>query len=234
VITLITGQPGAGKTLFGIQFVRELAAREKRTVYYSGIKDLRLRAVAVPRQHALVRRAAEPEEAHRSFDDGVFADARVGRIRVLVRPIGGTRQRAFAANDDDIAQATHLRLRDLFGPGFQRVAGGNFTGGENELAAERTQAVKRLVEKLVIERHTGRLQIGGEDNTAEIRRQLRLPRVGVKNRETQAVEIGGDVRRPHDVEEQDGRQASALRRRTHAGNRAPMPLAPQPMSGALS
>ena len=42
MITLITGQPGAGKTLFGIQFVRELAAKEKRTVYYSGIKDLRL------------------------------------------------------------------------------------------------------------------------------------------------------------------------------------------------
>lgn len=42
MITLITGQPGAGKTLFGIQFVRELAAKEKRAIYYSGIKDLRL------------------------------------------------------------------------------------------------------------------------------------------------------------------------------------------------
>ncbi len=42
MITLITGQPGAGKTLFGIHYVRELARKEKRTVYYSGIKDLRL------------------------------------------------------------------------------------------------------------------------------------------------------------------------------------------------
>jgi zona occludens toxin len=42
VITLITGQPGAGKTLYGIQFIRELASREKRTVYYSGIKDLKM------------------------------------------------------------------------------------------------------------------------------------------------------------------------------------------------
>lgn len=42
MITLITGQPGAGKTLFGLTFVRELAAKEKRPVYYSGIKDLKL------------------------------------------------------------------------------------------------------------------------------------------------------------------------------------------------
>ena len=42
MITLITGQPGAGKTLFTLQFVRELAEKEKRTVHYSGIKDLRL------------------------------------------------------------------------------------------------------------------------------------------------------------------------------------------------
>jgi hypothetical protein len=42
VITLITGQPGAGKTLFALQFVRELVAKEQRPVYFSGIKDLRL------------------------------------------------------------------------------------------------------------------------------------------------------------------------------------------------
>lgn len=42
MITLITGQPGAGKTLFALQFVRELAAKDNRQVFYSGIKDLRL------------------------------------------------------------------------------------------------------------------------------------------------------------------------------------------------
>ena len=42
MITLITGQPGAGKTLFALQFVRELAGRENRSVHFSGIKDLRL------------------------------------------------------------------------------------------------------------------------------------------------------------------------------------------------
>lgn len=42
MITLITGQPGAGKTLFALQFVRELAEKERRIVHYSGIKDLRL------------------------------------------------------------------------------------------------------------------------------------------------------------------------------------------------
>jgi hypothetical protein len=42
VITLITGQPGAGKTLFSLQFVRELAAKDGRQVFYSGIKDLKI------------------------------------------------------------------------------------------------------------------------------------------------------------------------------------------------
>ena len=42
MITLITGQPGAGKTLFALQYVRELAAKENRAVHFSGIKDLRL------------------------------------------------------------------------------------------------------------------------------------------------------------------------------------------------
>ena len=61
----------------------------------------------------------------------------------------------------------------------------------------------------------------------------RLPEPAEERPPAGVAQIGGDVRRPHDVEEQDGRQASAVRRRTHAGNRAPTPLAPQPMSGAL-
>lgn len=42
MITVITGQPGAGKTLYTLQMVTEWAEREKRSVYFSGIKDLRL------------------------------------------------------------------------------------------------------------------------------------------------------------------------------------------------
>lgn len=40
MITLITGQPGAGKTLFAISSIRDLAAAEKRPVFYSGITGL--------------------------------------------------------------------------------------------------------------------------------------------------------------------------------------------------
>lgn len=42
MITLSTGLPGAGKTLYTIAFVKALAERESRPVFYSGIKDLAL------------------------------------------------------------------------------------------------------------------------------------------------------------------------------------------------
>ena len=42
MISLSTGLPGAGKTLYTIAFVKELAEREHRPVFYSGIKDLAL------------------------------------------------------------------------------------------------------------------------------------------------------------------------------------------------
>lgn len=42
MISLSTGLPGAGKTLYTIAFVKELSEREGRPVYYSGIKDLAL------------------------------------------------------------------------------------------------------------------------------------------------------------------------------------------------
>lgn len=42
MITLITGQPGAGKTLYGLNYVREWAEKEQRPVYYNGINDLKL------------------------------------------------------------------------------------------------------------------------------------------------------------------------------------------------
>jgi hypothetical protein len=42
MINLSTGLPGAGKTLFTIAFVKELADKEKRPVFYSGITDLAL------------------------------------------------------------------------------------------------------------------------------------------------------------------------------------------------
>jgi zona occludens toxin len=41
-ITLVTGLPGNGKTLFALSHTKERAERENRPVYYSGIKDLKL------------------------------------------------------------------------------------------------------------------------------------------------------------------------------------------------
>lgn len=42
MITLTTGVPGTGKSLYTIQFVKALAESEKRPVFYHGIKDLTL------------------------------------------------------------------------------------------------------------------------------------------------------------------------------------------------
>lgn len=42
MIELITGQPGAGKTLFALTRIEERARKEGRPVFYSGIKDLAL------------------------------------------------------------------------------------------------------------------------------------------------------------------------------------------------
>lgn len=42
MITNLTGQPGNGKTLFALWYIKALAEREGREVFYSGIKDLRL------------------------------------------------------------------------------------------------------------------------------------------------------------------------------------------------
>jgi zona occludens toxin len=42
MITLITGLPGNGKTLYALTLIKAYAEKENREVFYSGIKDLRL------------------------------------------------------------------------------------------------------------------------------------------------------------------------------------------------
>lgn len=42
MITLITGLPGAGKTLYALNYVKELAESSGRQVFYNGVSDLKL------------------------------------------------------------------------------------------------------------------------------------------------------------------------------------------------
>jgi len=42
MIYLTTGQPGAGKTLWSINYVKQLAEKENRQVYYSGINNVKI------------------------------------------------------------------------------------------------------------------------------------------------------------------------------------------------
>ena len=57
---------------------------------------LRRRAVAVSRQHLVVRRPAEPEDAQRRFHTRVVRHHAIGRVGIIVCPIGGPWQGAFA------------------------------------------------------------------------------------------------------------------------------------------
>lgn len=49
MITTITGQPGAGKTLYALSFVKDRSEKENRAVYYSGISDLKLPWIELPK-----------------------------------------------------------------------------------------------------------------------------------------------------------------------------------------
>ena len=69
--------------------------------------DLRLRAVAVARQDAVVRRAAEPEQAQRRLDELIARDAGVGGVGVFVGPVGGARQRPLARQQRPFAGGPH-------------------------------------------------------------------------------------------------------------------------------
>lgn len=51
MIVLITGLPGAGKTLYALNWVKAKAEKEGRPVYYSGISDLNLPWTEVDPQH---------------------------------------------------------------------------------------------------------------------------------------------------------------------------------------
>ena len=42
MITLITGLPGAGKTLYALNYVKNLSEKDNRQVYFSGINDIKL------------------------------------------------------------------------------------------------------------------------------------------------------------------------------------------------
>ena len=69
----------------------------------AALTDLWLGAVAVAGEDGFIRGAAEPEEAEGGFDDGVFGDAGVGGVGVLVRPVGAAGQGAFANEERHVA-----------------------------------------------------------------------------------------------------------------------------------
>jgi zona occludens toxin len=77
VITLLTGLPGHGKTLYALSYVKAQAEREKRPVYYSGIADLKLPWIELDK----------PEEWHRLPANALVVIDEAQRV-FRQRPVG--------------------------------------------------------------------------------------------------------------------------------------------------
>lgn len=78
MITLSTGLPGAGKTLYTLSFVKQIAERENRPVFYSGVKDL-----------ALPWHEIEPEKWYECPDGAIVL---IDECQRLFRPRGNGAQ----------------------------------------------------------------------------------------------------------------------------------------------
>ncbi len=64
--------------------------------------DLLGRSVAVARQHVEVRAAAKPQDAERRLHETVVGFHGVADVAILMRPVGRTRQRSFADDEEVI------------------------------------------------------------------------------------------------------------------------------------
>jgi zona occludens toxin (predicted ATPase) len=100
MITLTTGQPGAGKTLWTISQIKQLAEKEKRPVYYTGIQILK--------PDVLPWAEIKPEDWHKQEQGAIIV---IDEAQRLFRPRGnGT-----AVPDYEAALETHRHKgHDLF------------------------------------------------------------------------------------------------------------------------
>ena len=141
------------------------------------VDDLRLRAVAVARQDAVVRRAAEPEQAERRLDELVLRDARVGGVGVLVGPVG--RRRAAAPSRVSSTPVAALSLHRRLGqsPPRRQPRGKSVRslGGERQAgdAAVGPQRGERLLQERRRQSMPAPAGLRDDHQAGEVRRQLR-------------------------------------------------------------
>ncbi len=72
--------------------------------------DLRLGAVAVARQNALMAGTAKPQQTQRRFDEMIARHAGVASVGVFVSPIGTARQGAIARQQNGVAEVAQSSL----------------------------------------------------------------------------------------------------------------------------
>ena len=138
----------------------------------SAVHDLRLRAVAVARQDAVVRGPAEPQDAERRLDKSIGRDAGIAGVAVLVGPVAGAGQRPFARQHGPFAGGPHAA------PGQPGVG---HEGGEGALvlradrqagdAAVGPQRGERPGDKVLAERRPARAEVLGNHQFGQVRRQ---------------------------------------------------------------
>lgn len=87
MLTLITGTPGSGKTLYTLNYVKGKAEKENRTVYYSGIRDLTLpwQLFGLPNGDAARAHETDPSNWHELPDGSIIV---IDECQRLFRPRG--------------------------------------------------------------------------------------------------------------------------------------------------
>ncbi len=152
---------------------------------------LRLGAVAVARQDAVVRWSAEPEQAERSPHDPVARDARVGGVGVFVGPVGGARQRPFPRQQHPIAghadphvgqprAGRQVRQRGLVVESHRQAS----------RAAVRPQRGERLGQKRFPDHRSNAGEVFRNHQLGQVRRQLRELRRRLDHGHALAVQPG--------------------------------------------
>ncbi len=97
--------------------------------------------MAMSRQNIVINRSAEPQYTERQFNEFIFANKSVRRIRILMSPIGRFRERAFPLHDCVAAkQRNHCFLKVMINRGVIKQSA--TASGQNDLATVGSQRIE--------------------------------------------------------------------------------------------
>ena len=152
---------------------------------------LRLRAVAVARQDAVVRGTAEPQQTQRRPNDGVARDARVGGVGVLMGPVRGARQRPWTRQQRPFLHHVNAGVGQR-GVGDQVRQRGLVVQPHRQAsrAAVGPQRRERLGEERFPHHHAGAAEVFRNHQLSQVRRQFHELGRGMQHGHALAVQPG--------------------------------------------